>query len=294
MPLKISGSFSDHPSLAVEPADLHVELQPNSIEIMDLEVAGGDQLDLGRYELVRFEWSAEYDQGEVVLPDLAGATFVAVHPLTPASQIRYRDDPIIVDGALTEWGWLPVTGNEEGDFQIHGEGPWTGPADCSWRFGVTRDDDYLYVGIEVRDDQKVYLAEKTRASQQDGVEVHIDARPDPMRSLSRLPPTPDMKHTIKIRLAPGNTSEETFVVEPERLQELGVQALGVFTEGGHSCEVAIPLEYIEQRQGDDWDGIRINVTVGDRDGDGEYCQLWWRPPWNRLDSYPGSGTFVRK
>ncbi len=79
--------------------------------------------------------------------------------------------------------------------------------------------------------------------------MHIDARPDPIRSLSRLPPTPNMEHTVKIRLAPGSTKEETFVLDLEPLQELGVQALGVFTESGHSCEIAIPLEYIEQRQG---------------------------------------------
>ena len=159
---------------------------------------------------------------------------------------------------------------------------------------MTRDDDYVYVGVEVIDDQKVYLGEKKWPSEQDGVEVHIDARPDPIRSLSRQPPIFEMKNTVKVWVAPGNTIEETYVLKPERLEEFGVRAVGLFTEDGYSCEVALPLEYIEQRQGEDWDKIRINVTVEDMDGDDGLCQLWWQPEWQEADSYPGSGTFVRK
>ena len=95
-------------------------------------------------------------------------------------------------------------------------------------------------------------------------------------------------------MAPGNTPEEIFVRAAERLEELGVRVAGLFTESGHTCEVAIPIEYVEERQGKDWDKVRINVTVEDVDGLDTLCQLWWPPEWRGSASFPGSGTFVRK
>lgn len=73
-----------------------------------------------------------------------------------------------------------------------------------------------------------------------------------------------------------------------------MRATGLFTDRGYTCEVAVPLEYIVERQGADWDKVRINVTVDDRDGQDDLCQLWWQPHWSRAKSYPGSGTFVRQ
>ncbi len=57
---------------------------------------------------------------------------------------------------------------------------------------------------------------------------------------------------------------------------------------------AVPFDYIVERQGDDWDKVRITVAVDDHDAADRLCQLWWRPSWSWEESYPGSGTFVRE
>ena len=87
-----------------------------------------------------------------------------------------------------------------------------------------------------------------------------------------------------------------FLAKPlrARLESMGVEAAGIFTENGHDYEVAVPLRYIESRQGKDWREIRINVTVDDHDQRGDtLTQLWWQPKWKTAQNYPGSGTFAR-
>ena len=78
---------------------------------------------------------------------------------------------------------------------------------------------------------------------------------------------------------------------PEPLAELGVKVMGLFTDSGYTCEVAVPMAYVTERQGEDWDKVRLNVTIDDRDGEDGLCQVWWRPHWSSGDSFPGSGTF---
>ena len=164
----------------------------------------------------------------------------------------------------------------------------------SWRLGLRYDDDFLHAAVAVVDDTPVYLAEKQYPWEQDAVEVRLNARPDPIRSISRDGGDFEMTDYITLWFAPGRTPEEVFMLGQEALTQLGVQAMGLFTDSGYTCEVAVPLSYVVERQGEDWDKIRVNVTVDDRDGEDGLCQLWWHPHWSKGDSFAGSGTFLRK
>ena len=292
VPLELNGRFTSHPALQVSPSIVDVVLPPNGAEIVELEVGVDTAAALQEHESVALEWEAEYRQDEVELPEIVGSTAVTVLQLLPESTIRYIDRPVKVDGDLDEWEDLPIV-VDSAAVGI-GEELWTGPEDSSFRFGVRRDDKFLYVGVEVDDDERVYHPVKKFPWEQDGVEVFIDARPDPLRSLNQTSDGFDMPRFVSVWLAPGRTPEEVFVIAPERLAELGVLATGLFTDRGHSSEVAVPLEYIIERQGEDWDKVRITVAVDDRDTEDGLCQLWWRPYWSRPGSYPGSGTFVRE
>ena len=80
--------------------------------------------------------------------------------------------------------------------------------------------------------------------------------------------------------------------EVDRLPD-GVRVQSVMTESGYQTEIAVPLAYITERQGADWQSVRINVALNDIDSDGR-AQFWWRPNWSTPASYAGSGTFVRR
>ena len=168
-----------------------------------------------------------------------------------------------------------------------------GPGDCSWRFGVELDKEYLYIAVEVTDERPVYTG--AVAWQQDGIEVRVDGRPDPQRSDHRGQGDLSMENHVFIALSPGNTPEEMITVEPGRLEELGVKAICVPTEAGHNTEIAIPLSHFEERQGRKWREFRLNIAVDDYDEQtGSLSQLWWQPDWRDASNYPGSGTFRRR
>ena len=262
------------------------------MEVVDLAVSTSAQSRLRSNESVELQWNAAYDQSEISLPELSGSALLTVLTRQPWSDISRSKTALVVDGSLSEWPPLPVAVTEP--IFTYGEEIWSGPDDCSWRFGVMYDDEYLYVGVDVRDDDPVYREQKQYPWEQDGVEIRIDARPDPMRSLSRSRSGADYDPYVIVWLAPGKTPDQTFLHEGELAGEFGVRAVGILTAGGHSCEVAIPISYIREKQGAEWDKLRINVTVDDVDGGDTLCQLWWQHQWSAAKSYPGSGTFYRQ
>ena len=286
VPLRLKGGFGEHASLVVRPDSVEVVVAPHSVALLDLEV---EALELKKVEALKplvLRWSASYDQDEVNLPVVEGTSSLVVAREFDAGS---RDTPVVVDGRLEEWEDLPFVMEEPAE--IEGDPTsWMGPGDCSWRFGVELDEEYLYIGVEVTDERPIYTG--AVAWQQDGIEVRVDGRPDPQRSDHRGQGDLSMEHHIFIALSPGNTREEMITVEPGRLEALGVRAICVPTEAGHNTEIAIPLSYFEERQGKKWREFRLNIAVDDYDEQtGPLSQLWWQPDWRDALNYPGSGTF---
>ena len=150
VPVAISGHFASHPTVAVSPESLELVMPPNSMEIVDLSASAASGGALREHEAVNFDWSATYEQEEVALPEIAGTVPLMVISLSPSVGISHTGSSIVVDGKLSDWADLPVVVKVAPD--IRSSDLWEGPDDCSWRFGVTRDDQFIYVGIEVLDD----------------------------------------------------------------------------------------------------------------------------------------------
>jgi hypothetical protein len=75
----------------------------------------------------------------------------------------------------------------------------------------------------------------------------------------------------------------------------GIKAICVKTETGHNTEIAIPVSYLNEKQGGEWKQFRLNIAVNDFDQiAGPLKALWWRPDWRGPQTYAGSGTFERK
>ncbi|RMG59998.1 MAG: hypothetical protein D6722_21415, partial [Bacteroidetes bacterium] len=67
------------------------------------------------------------------------------------------------------------------------------------------------------------------------------------------------------------------------------------TATGYEVEVFVPISYVEQQQGRDWQHLRINLILRDVDDDGMHeSQLTWLPAWNADPLPVGNGLFRRR
>ena len=203
---------------------------------------------------------------------------------------------VTVDGDLTEWGRLPIVVEEPAG--RYGHGSYRGPEDASFRFGVRYDAQYLYIGIDVRDDSIVASADEVLRNQ-DHVAISVDARPDPERSKNEELFAAIRSGAMGKLVSPLVALQET---RPDAVMGLfgasappGVKSAARRTADGYAVEIAIPVSVLDERRGGRWDALRINVTVSDFDeGEHDHVDLAWRPSRFEAGAIEGAGTFVRR
>ncbi|MBT3345961.1 MAG: hypothetical protein HN712_15050 [Gemmatimonadetes bacterium] len=284
VPLRIDGRFAAHSQATISPLEVSLEIPPNSVERIPLDIRAGIATDAGSVDPFVLNWSAAYVSDDVRIPTIDGSSRLVV---TREYDIVKRTQPVVVDGELDEWQDMAFHVTEPAEIDVAPES-WVGPADCSWRFAVQMDDNNLYIAVEVTDEQQIYL--QKNAWSQDGLELRLDARPDPARSQGR----DEGGTALAIAISPDHVPDNMILLAREALEQQGVRAVGVPTESGHAYEVSIPLSYIEEKQGVGWDRIRFNMAVDDYDDDsGPLAQLWWQPDWRDDTNFSGSGTFRR-
>ena len=233
-------------------------------------------------------WKAAYERKEKKPIEVEGEARLTVEQVYGCAA---RQTPVVVDGKLDEWKELPLVCRQPAQILVAPES-WVGPEDCFFRFGVEYDQEYLYIAVEVVDEQPVLFPEKL-PWKQDGIEVLVDARPDPVRSNSRGQGL--FENFLFIGLSPGATPGEMVFYKREQVGGEGVQAICAKTDGGHNTEIAIPLSYLDEKQGHRWEEFRLNIGVDDFDDPaGKLAQIWWQPNWRRSQDRPGSGTFKRR
>lgn len=220
---------------------------------------------------------------------------LAVLPERRFDAVRTARAPA-VDGDLAEWGRLPFVVDEPGGRTGHGIH--RGPDDGSFRFGVRHDADFLYVGVDVRDDSIVASPDEV-AREQDHVSMNLDARPDPERSLNEATFVAIRSGAMAKMVSPLLALQET---RPDPVMRLfaggvpeGVRQAVRRTESGYAVEVAVPAAVLDERRGSPWDALRLNVTMNDFDaGEPDHVALSWRPSRFEAGAIEGAGTFVRR
>lgn len=193
----------------------------------------------------------------------------------------------IVDGALSDWPSLPFVMTRPAQIQFNAAA-WEGPDDGSFRFGVVYTDEYVYIGVDVTDD-RLDLRPGDFPWLQDGVEIRVAAGPQDERNASTG--QGEFEDVLLFAMSPGPEGGEPAVFQRYALPEGALVACRA-TDTGFAAEVAIPMRLLIEKQGVDWDGLRLNIAVDDRDG-GELTQLWWRPDWRTPQTAAGSGRFTR-
>jgi len=191
-----------------------------------------------------------------------------------------------IDGSLNEWASLP--------FAIT---PQPGMPSASARFAIGFDDRFLYIAIAVSDSRLVIRPDKPSA-EQDGVEVWLDARADPMRSESKAQADGYQASFLLARVSPSLSASSAPPMPAPSLRSAlpkDLKRACRFTAAGYDAEIAIPVEYLNRMQGGDWRQFRLNVHLTDFVAAGEpKVDLWWQPAWRGMTALAGSGTFERR
>ncbi|MBD5778584.1 metallophosphoesterase [Pelagicoccus sp. NFK12] len=253
-------------------------LPPNEVLTLDFDVANASD-DFSEGIAAEMQWKLAFDRdGEAIrFEDSESLSVVRELP------IRTEAD-FLVDGDLKEWGSLSYRSPEVADWHYHRR--WEGEKDSRFEFDVAEDGENLLVAVKVFDDS-LALSEEDALWAQDSVGVLIDARPQRVRGSNKADRRP-----LFFNIAPGpngDTRARGAGSYPE-----GSTYVARKTALGYALEISVPFAYLDEQGGGDWDGIRLNVTLNDKDLEKDaVARIFWKPSWNRDDAVPGAGSFYR-
>lgn len=288
IPVTTAVEFVQHPCYTALPMQFDTVLEPGGemSRPVTIQCADSRSESTSTPLVARITFSCE-------IPGQPGTTvFSRMEQIQPVrlQNVKKATKPVTVDGKLNDWQSLPIQCQKPAQIYPHSEN-WNGPQDGAFRFGLCHDENFLYVAVEAKDDD-AYSVPGDNAWVQDGVEIRIDARPDPERSAGKG--AKEFDDFLVISIVPGQN--QTQLYQHDKLPE-GLQAISVPTATGHITEAAIPVNYLNDRQEKAWEYLRVNVAVDDFDHakDGILdSQLWWCPDWRTMETFTGSGTFIKK
>lgn len=284
VPMQAALALESNAWLWAPQPDRSLTVQPNSVEIVKLPVQAGSQPAGSGIEPVQLRITTIYQPEDQ--PQLELNTSVLVRPewtrtILPAAK------PVQVDGSLGEWKALRFSSEGakiDADAFSH-----QGDADGSFRFDVSYDDGFVYIGVEVADDQ-VELNDLDSPLNQDGLGFMADARPTRVSASAHEDEV--FRNWIFVGLRPGTAADAPGVIYPAQYLPPGVQYACKRSPGGYTAELALPAAWLEAQYGGPWQSLRLNVMLNDRDLNGMHrTSVYWQPDWREADNILGSGTF---
>jgi hypothetical protein len=277
IPMSARGTIPSDGALRAQPEKFDVTVAPKSRASVPVTLRAEKPSDVEKLSPLTVKWTANFTPARekpIAVPreDVLAVERVAACPK--------RTSGVVVDGKLDEWSAFPL-GAAAADSK-----------DCSYRFAVEHDEQFVYIAVKTVDDKSVLNHLKEPWSQ-DGVEIRFDARGEPERSQGRG--RGEFKDILVISMSPSSDgSREKMVLYSRDQLHRDVKAVCVKTPDGNAAEIAIPASYLNERQGGAWKRFRMNVCVDDYDAvAGPLTALWWRPDWRSAETFAGSGTFER-
>lgn len=279
-PLRIRVLFEPPAGVQVKPGAVATVIPGGAQHEVQLVISAETPIPMPEVQPLVLHWQANYDN-DANKPSLEfeGQSIVTIDaPFV----VPVRDEPPAIDGKLDDWPSLPFKVERPAHIYVNATA-WKGPQDCRFQFAVSYDDQFLYVAVNVFDDESCFDGWKYW---EDFVMIRVDAR----ASASDRPRTAVFSVTTGPEMS-DDQARERGGEGPE-----GVRSASLATDEGFQAEVAIPIAYIDEHQQGTWKQIRLNVSVSDfdrRDARDGPTILSWRPQWFGPGDHPHSGVFVR-
>ncbi len=253
-----------------------VEVAPNSVEFVEMEVAMRNKRKAENASSIRLHAHVKYNSDEAADVEFPFSYNIAPQPKLMLPKTKKS---IKVDADLKEWKDLPFSLVTDSDASVLGS------------FGIAQDDEFIYIAGQIIDDE-VYLDTQAVLYRQDYVGIALNA--DPMVKSATNDGAGWYRNSFYIQGTPENDNLASQRTPDEELPE-GTQWKCKVNEKGYAVEVAIPIAYVKELQGEKWKTVRVNFIVQDRDkGMTRFPRYYWMPNWRGSSNVLGSGMFFRK
>lgn len=249
-----------------------ITVAPNSVAYTSMEMVARKQKPVESMEGVRVK-------AEVAVSDDKGhAAFFVPFEFNVAPLKRYElvkaNKPVSVDGNLKDWKMLPYTVSTK-------EGA---------SFGIMHDDNFLYLGVQVNDSEIIANAADVTFNQ-DFIGFLIDGQPTQKSAHENGEEW--FANSLYFITGPQDKSGQNSVWDMSDFEK-SLSWKCIKNEKGYAFELAVPLSYIKKQQGDNWQTIRVNVVVQDKDKNpASSSRVTWQPDWRNNSNVIGSGMFFR-
>jgi len=293
VPLELEAAIDGGRDLRASLASVERSVAPGATETIEFDVAAVGRTPLAQLAAGRVNWNLRARSADGRTVETPSRSLLLPERRFEIAKVRR---PVRVDGELGEWGELPWVA--DGSVQLDGAEHHLGRQDASFRLGVAYDEQALYLAVDAVDDHALFSESKTRR-EQDHLSFNIDARPEPQRSANESFNDALMNGDLRAMLRPRALPVEPAADPIETLYggslPEGTRIASRRTERGYTAEIAIPAAALDERAGQRWSELRINVTQIDFDPDqAEPSVVWFRPDRFGALAIPGSGTFERR
>ncbi|MGB0178215.1 MAG: sugar-binding protein, partial [Owenweeksia sp.] len=193
----------------------------------------------------------------------------------PYRKLEKTTSPKTIDGQLNDWKDLRYSfERDNGQVKV--------------QFDVSYDEQFLYMAARVTDDVVVSTGEGA-AWVQDNIAFGFNAEKSSRSAMSVG------RHWYQYEFLQLITPEYEGVGSVlYRDMPEGSLVKCIKTSTGYDAEIAVPLSYIEEKQGKNWKSIRVNIGLDDRDEGPDVNRYSWQPLWRNADNVVGSGLFLRE
>lgn len=279
-PMRVKILTETAAGVRVEPGTVAAVVPPQGKHEIDLRVSADSPIPAPQAQPVVLHWTACYDGNNTRPTELAGQI---VLPVDAPFEIPAAPAAPAIDGNLADWAGLPFAVNQPADIYTTPQA-WKGPQDGSFRFGVSHDDQFLYVALKCTDDEPCFDGWKYW---EDFAILLVDARASEKDDIK----TSAFSVMAGPQVDAAQLEEYSMGDAPE-----GVKTASLPATGGFTAEFAIPLSYLNEKQAGAWQHVRLNIAFSDFDRndsrDGATI-LYWRPQWERKLVF-NSGLFNKK
>ncbi len=285
-PMEVVFKLAPNETLTVSGLPEKVMVNPNSVELLNMDIGSENPVSMSSLSPIKLMASSTYQIENQ--PELVMEQQVLIRP-AKSYEVKAAEAEIVLDGNLKEWGSLSQIATQEKGYVQATPFSHTGDEDLSFMYDVKTDDNYLYLAIEIQDDD-LNLGDDLGPSEKDCIGVFLDARPTALSANGR---GYDYRDMLAVNFGLSEEEGETFIHNPHWLPK-GTKAVCKKVGEKVVGELAIPMSYVISKNGSNWKNFRLNVVLTDVDKDFMHqSTLSWQPDWRGEETYLGSGMFMR-